>query len=371
MWISQELNEVMKENNWSVKSYEDADFSEYVSLIESEYGSQSEIAQPQFLTWQYTDNPAGKVNLYLAMSPDNRIVGGCGYIPVRVIINGTPETAGLRINAITHKDFRGKKIFTSLAEITYQNGLRERDISLNYTFPNPKSYPAFIKYLKFKFIDVGPVPLLIRINKLGNLVSSRFKFTPGRMLNTAGKLAFNIKRLPRKPGGSTIDEIKEFDDRFTALWERNQDLFVNAVIRDSAYLNWRYTINPLRKYKIYAAFDSSGSVKGFIVCRIIEKEGIGSGLIGDFFTDRNDSNISDLLIRKAEEYFRSAETDMWGVLMFEHIPYYQHFKRNGFLKCPKRFEPQPFPVLVRSIKNDESVFDKRNWYFTMGDYDIF
>lgn len=369
MWVSNDLTEVMNRYGWSAKKYDDSLFSDYRELIISEYGTESDIAQAPYLKWQYAENPAGGVNMYLALSPEGRLAGSYCFIPVKIRSGGQERVGGISLNTLTHKDFRGRKIFTTLAEISYQNGFRDNNISLIYGFPNQNSYPGFLKHLKFS--DIGRIPLLVKVNKLGNVIKQKMGYGPKSVLNAMGKAVFRRKKISEKSGELRIASVDEFDGRFDSLWERNKNLAPNIVVRSSAYLNWRYLRNPVRKYVIFSVLDISEAVRGFVVCRIIERDGIRSGLIGDLLFEKNRRDIADLLIRRAEQYFWEEDADMWGALMFEHVPYYQDFRRNGFIKCPQRFEPQPFPVIVRSMENDESVLDKRNWYLTMGDYDIF
>ena len=48
-------------------------------------------------------------------------------------------------------------------------------------------------------------------------------------------------------------------------------------------------------------------------------------------------------------------------------------KKLGFFRCPKKLEPQPFPLILRLFDpslEDKGIYDVKNWFFTMGDYDV-
>jgi hypothetical protein len=360
----------MKKNNWTAKLYAALnDIDEYIGLILSEYGNTVDTSKPEYIKWQYHDNPAGEVCMYLAVA-DNKIVGNYSILPIGLIIDGEETLGSVSVNTLTHKDYRGvnKRIFTTLAEITYNYAFKDRGIKNVYGVPNQNSYLGFTKILGFK--DIGCMDLLIKINNLGNILRLKNRFVPVRLFNLVSKIFRSNIKL--KVDNLHIKTIDRFDDRFNEFWNENKGLFSNFVARTKEYLNWRYVDNPVRRYKIFSLCDNARKIRGYIVCRQTEIKGIKTGLIGDLLVTQNDIDVTDLLIKQAQDYFYKQDVDIFGVLMFNHIPYYKVFLKNGFLKCPKMFEPQPFPMIIRSLdEKDNNLYDKENWYLTMGDYDIF
>jgi len=368
-WMPDNVKKVMSDYKWHALEYNPEYLDQYLKLLDSEYGKDDFFFTREFLKWEYEDNPAGSVNMWLA-GIENKIAGAYSVIPIRFLIQGQPIQGALSINTLTNKAHRGKKIFTTLAEITYQNGHISRGIKLILGFPNQNSLPGFVKHLKFYVI--GYLHLLIFIDKPGNILKKKFKIFPAFIINKLGKIFFRKKKCTAQKK-IRIENTSLFDDRFDEFWERNKDFKENMIVRDAEYLNWRYINHPAHMYKIYTAVDDKNKVIGYIVCRTGDVQGIKVGYIGDILTEKKNFEVADLLIKKAVDFLSSSDAELFGALMFNHIPYYQEFKNNGFIKCPKIIEPQPFPVIIRlmdPLKN-KGLVDKEKWYLTMGDYDVF
>lgn len=123
------------------------EMSELLSLVFPE----TKKFSPLFLQWQYAENPVGKVvgyNAYL----DGELAAHYATIPVLWKINGTIKKGLLSLNTATHPDHRGKKLFTQLAEKTYEMGAE-----LGYDFvigvANANSTPGFLRKLNFQLVS--------------------------------------------------------------------------------------------------------------------------------------------------------------------------------------------------------------------------
>jgi GNAT superfamily N-acetyltransferase len=125
----------------------------------------SSLFTPQFIQWQYADNPAGKIVGYNAMAGD---VVAAHYVaqPFYAKLNGQTSKGLLSLNTATHKDHRGKGLFTKLADLTYAAAAKE-----GYAFvigvANQNSVRGFTKHLGFQLVGklqakvgVGPLPAI-------------------------------------------------------------------------------------------------------------------------------------------------------------------------------------------------------------------
>lgn len=115
-----------------------------------------------FLTWQYYDNPNGKVVGFDAYSGDT-LAGHYVTIPVSYYIDGKVKKGLLSLNTATHADHRGKGLFTQLAHRTYEEAKK-----LGYEFvigvANQNSTHGFLKKLGFYLI----APLIVKTG-IGNI----------------------------------------------------------------------------------------------------------------------------------------------------------------------------------------------------------
>lgn len=369
MWLPDKLIKTAEKFNWKARPYSKNDLAQYLKLTTSEYNAGDDISSPAYTKWLYEENPAGGVNMWLAET-DNQVVGSYSTIPVKLLVDGKEILGSQSLNTLTHKDYRGKKIFVTLAELSYQNGFIDRNISLIYGLPNRNSYHGFVTRLGFT--DIGNIPLLLKSTNLGGLLKTRNRLIPAWIFNLVGRFIFRRQRLAYDKKRLKIEKVLSFDERFDRLWEANRHLFKNIVIRNRQYLNWRYINNPVRKYAAFSISDLTGGLKGFIVCKASLIRGIKTGLIGDLFAERNDPQIASLLIKKAEEYLYEQGCAVSGALLFKSHPFYNTFIKNNFVKCPSLLNPNSFPIIVRAMdKKLRLAANPGKWYLTMGDFDVF
>jgi len=132
--------------------------SDLLSLV---FGESAKLT-PEYIHWEYNQNPAGKALGFDAWMED---VQAAHYVTQPLIseIEGKKVKGLLSLNTATHPDHRGKKLFSVLAEKTYEGALKQ-----GYEFvigvANANSTPGFLKNLGFALIK----PLDVKVG-IGNL----------------------------------------------------------------------------------------------------------------------------------------------------------------------------------------------------------
>jgi len=105
---------------------------------------------PEYIAWQYRDNPAGEIVGFNAVSGEE-IAAHYVAQPVIAHVMGSRQKGLLSLNTATHFRHRGKGLFTKLAEATYQEAA-----NLGYGFvvgvANQNSIHGFVKYLGFQLL---------------------------------------------------------------------------------------------------------------------------------------------------------------------------------------------------------------------------
>ncbi len=103
-----------------------------------------------FVKWQYVQNPVGPMigyNAYLG----SELAAHYALMPIKAFVGGKEEMGLLSLNTATHPEHRGKRLFTVLAQKSY-----EAAMSLGYSFvigvANANSTPGFLKKLNFQLV---------------------------------------------------------------------------------------------------------------------------------------------------------------------------------------------------------------------------
>lgn len=136
---------------------DDAALRETLQLMLLAFEGHSEKFNLEYLKWQYADNPVGPIVGFNAYMGD---VLAAHYVTMPIYMNiEKKKTLGvLSLNTATHPEHRGKRLFTILAERTYQYAA-ENGFKFVIGVANAQSTHGFIKNLKFKLI--GPLTFKI------------------------------------------------------------------------------------------------------------------------------------------------------------------------------------------------------------------
>ncbi|MGQ0673133.1 MAG: GNAT family N-acetyltransferase [Hyphomicrobium sp.] len=102
----------------------------------------------EYLTWLYAANPIGTVFGTDAFD-GVELVGHYACVPSMVAICGRDTRALLSINTATHPEFRGKGLFTQLAEATFERAA-EGAFQAVYGVANQNSVEGFVRRLGFQ-----------------------------------------------------------------------------------------------------------------------------------------------------------------------------------------------------------------------------
>ncbi|HEY0030655.1 MAG TPA: GNAT family N-acetyltransferase [Bacteroidia bacterium] len=124
-----------------------------------------------FLDWQYRQNPNGKIRGFNALY-NGKLAAHYAIMPIVADIFGQPERGLLSLNTATHPDHQGKRLFTTLANMSYKAAGKE-----GYGFvvgvANANSTPGFVNHLGFQL--VGPLEAKLGI---GEIVRKELKVSP-------------------------------------------------------------------------------------------------------------------------------------------------------------------------------------------------
>lgn len=344
-----------------IKTYDKAYFKKMLDLTKSVYEKNNDICDENFINHEYFNNPCGDASVTFAIDTENdNLMGQYVIIPINMRCFGNVNQQYLSLNTITNEKYRGKGVFTKLACANYNLISEKSDIC--YGMPNQNSYPGFVKKLEFK--DICDIPLYLKPVSLSVILKSFI----GKSSNI-----FKILNIFVKPRNAKTENIIEIDSSKKELVEtfckEIQDKYPIMVQRDYDFIKYRYLDIPKREYKVYQILENDKPV-AMVITRITEVSGIKSGMIVDALCANDKDKSLRKLIKHAIYELYTQGAGLVGSLMLEHTQESKILKSLGFIKCPKFLEPQPFKLIVRNFNNDSRYYDIKNWFFTMGDYDV-
>ena len=149
-----------------------AALNETLQLMQLAFVGHAEKFSFDYMKWQYVENPVGTIVGFNAYMGD---VLAAHYVtmPIYMNIDGKKTLGVLSLNTATHPDHRGKRLFTILAERTYQYAA-ENGYKFVIGVANANSTHGFLKHLKFKLI--GPLTFKIGMGQT-SIPKKEYTFT--------------------------------------------------------------------------------------------------------------------------------------------------------------------------------------------------
>ena len=343
------------EQTWKVSPYVSGDKAGILALNQIQYGDVA-LSHESYFDWLFGQNPAGEPIIPVAReNGTSQVVGFAMFVPMRVVHGGKTSRALLGANLLVDRNYRRQGMSNVIENTGSDIARSERGYGFFYTFPNTNSLPGTVKRGSRV---VARIPLLIRPLDIDSLAKTHISHPVVQWFVRIGwNLASNLVWPERKPGDGrtpvTVVPITEFDSSYDGLWDEVKTKYDTMLIRDRAFLNWRFVEIPDRSYHILSA-RQDGKLLGYVVLRYADIRGERVGLVVDMMVVPG--QLGDLagsyLMANALLYFRQAGLFLSGGLLLPHSHEYSILRRAGFVPCPERFAPQPFHLIEKSLSDD-------------------
>jgi hypothetical protein len=168
-----------------------------------------------------------------------------------------------------------------------------------------------------------------------------------------------------RPLHGEVRTIRQFDERFTRLWERVKEKFAFAVRRDAAYLQWKYAGPPHVRYLI-GALERGSDVAGYVVYRHVREPRGRVTLLVDFFADPDDTSGVLTLLRWIDREARAADSDKIRTFSM-HEGFRRLLRKSGYYSVKSTME---FVAKVNAVDVPAEFYkDTSRWHVTLGDSD--
>jgi hypothetical protein len=302
-------------------------------------------------------NPSGDAIVLLAR--DKGLVVSCSaVVPRRIKVFGQEGVAAHGLWWMTRPDWRrrdlSRLLSTKVLEIAQKQGFLA-----GYGFANVQSLPSAVKYLGAH--PVCPLPLMLRPVRPIRAVLELIRSKLFRVQETDSFL------LP------SPDWYKpNFNDRHTALFQEADALPPIAIVRDSAFLTWRYSLMPSSPYLQSDVFNNE-EVEATVVARIASHSGVRLVFVMDWLWKSERRREGLQLMRKTMQLARYTGASGVVTLAMPGTIKRRLLRRLGFIAIRKVFSPRTITLVVRP-HTDEPDFPRwcspQNWYLTFGDGDL-
>ncbi|MBN2334317.1 hypothetical protein JXL21_02075 [Candidatus Bathyarchaeota archaeon] len=317
--------------------------------------------------WKYLDSPTK--GLITLAKDEGRVVGCSHTILKRIKVGAKTYLSGVGADAAVHKDYRDKGVYSSIRKPKDEE---ENMIGLRFR-TSVSSNPKLIQrnYNRGNYEFPHRIVELNRIEDINLHYKDEKKLYQkiGYHLLSYGNKMKNLFTNREEVSDVDVIELKKFDDSVDEFWNKVSQRYNYIVVRDKAYLNWRYCDRRGGSYKILMA-KSGESIAGFIVLRINRyDEEYSKGYIVDYLIDPQHPAVLGSLLSHSMSYFKDNNVNLvrsWNVMNDA----YRQFSPYGFLVNPKKLHVF---ISKESIIEEElhciPDSDPNNILFSFGDHD--
>ena len=314
---------------------------------------------PAYYRWMYLENPAGQAIVHSARHR-GRIVASFALAPKTVQIDGRRLVVGKTMDMFTDPDYQGMGLIKRCTEAVFAEA-KASGMAGWYVTPSVNSDPIFTG--KWGYREDFTLAYRARVLAYAPVLAAAVK--PAGPARLAGRVLDGIRGiLPRRrlrlPAGCSVATMASFGPETDQLWSDVATGYRVALVRDAAYLTWRYIDNP-DDYTVLG-LSREGRLIGLVVLTETLRRGVPVGEIVDYVCGADDTGTFQLLVDAALEHAREqgqALVQAWSV---PGTPLDARLRAAGL---PWRRADVKF--LISPGFPDEVIYDGASWLLTQGD----
>jgi hypothetical protein len=317
---------------------------------------------PAYWRWCYFNGPAGQSNLTVALR-GGRVVGKHGSIYVALIAGGRSHVVGL---------MTGISILPAERSWDCYRGLIGK-----YTVDNQKndligwfgvSYSGMVElHRRMGLKHLGQIPIYFGYLDISRILKGRCVPYPLSRLGQLLEPFMGLRRGNEGTGNLDIRPIEDFNDDFDKFWNAVAGNRVVSIVKNAAYLNWRYVKRPGNRYQRLAAYRDS-RLEGFVIfCDLGLR--YSSGIL-DLLARDDDPEVIGALLSRVLEELRIQKMGSIIASFPEGSPAAAVLKDMGFKAWGMTSWPTHVSAGVNPEKNDCWNFDLKSCEFSLGDWNL-
>jgi GNAT superfamily N-acetyltransferase len=313
----------------------------------------------EYYRWMYSRNPAGKA-LVFGAKDDGQLVASFAMAPKRIRIGSRIEVCGKTMEMFTRPEWQGRGIVKRLVRMTLEAASRA-GIRMWYVTPSVDSHSIFVE--RWGYRHSFKIHNVMKVLKPSALLAATIK-SPllGRVIGVPLDAAMTTAGWFRGSGtGFDVSETDSLGPDADALWEKcmRRERRV-ALVRDAAYLNWRYVDNP-DTYTILQ-FRRGDELRGILVLKHSRRRGLEVGEIVDYVCPDGETAVLEAMLRHGINRLRDEDCTFVQAWAVEDSEQERVMKRAGL--SLKRKE---VVVLLNPDNPYPEAHDGQSWMLAQGD----
>jgi len=230
------------------------------------------IQEPGRFEWFYRENPYGPAHTWGVRDPrDGRLIGLASLYPRMIQVNGQPARIA---SAIDISVVKGHRVFGPAVDLARHVAGCSREAGYTMVLAAPNR-PALGVFRLARYHLLGEQKNWVKPVKARHLVKRIVRnrlaaAIAGGLLDWWLDWADRFRLLRFELSGMSVRETRECDGRFDLLWQEARSASPISVIKDQAYLQWRYVRCRTMEHTFFCLHDDRGQLRAFLVYTLLE-----------------------------------------------------------------------------------------------------
>lgn len=318
--------------------------------------------EPDFWKWRYFKAPLKQNILFVALC-GRRVMGMFGTLYLPLTLRGRIVKAGFMDDLVIHPSERSWSYFIGLEEAAC---IESRNDNAPFHFGVSSGNLIELHQL-LGAVSVRHISLDSASLNATRIWESRFMSYP---LSGAGCLllpAMGLRNRDKKTIGLHIRYIEKFNSAFDELWDSLAARRTVAIVKNAAYLNWRYAGFLGSRFIRLAAYQKN-RLEGLIIFSTAHPN--GPGKIFELLARGDNPEVMGALLSQAFLELRKKNIDRLIADFPDRSQTHSVLKKAGFKFPDARIDSNLYMIVSRFLKERSPALDIKNWNFSLGDWMI-
>ncbi len=310
----------------------------------------------EYYAWMYFGNPAGDAIVYGAWH-DGQLVSSFALTPKRIQFDEEVVLCAKTMDMFTHPGYQGLGLMNQVTARVF-GAARAQGIAMWYVTPSDRSYPIFRD--RWGYVESMRVHHVVGV--LDTAATLEGLIRPARLGRWVGRTVDLVRRPRRSRQYQDLvaSEHPAFGPETDQLWGRCRGEGV-MLVRDSTYMQWRYSDNP-DHYDVLAAHDGEDGLRGLLVMKQTRRRDLRIGEIVDILCPADDVSARGFLLDSAVQWFSERDCALVQSWAIEASPWEKELRQSGVNR-----RRQPMAILFSPDAARSRFYDPSAWLLMPGD----
>jgi hypothetical protein len=358
------VDQAAAEPTWAVRPVQPGDVEEVVELARAVYRQPMSAAQYR---WKVLGSPwpVDAPNAFVAVDGD-RVVGHYAGTPLRMKLGRHELPVFHGCDVMTDAAYRRHGVLTALGEAA-NAAWAGSEVAFQYALQHA-GWGSRLAYLGWQVLFKAI--WLARPLHVEDAAVRRFPWAaPARRAIGAGGRAWHgvwCAALAAARDGVDVEPLARPGAEIDLLWDELKSHYEATVVRDRAWLAYRYADAPGYDYRMLLARRATRPC-GSLVYRLTGDGPRTTGWIMDLFTAPDDRAARAALLSAGLDDLYRAGAGSARFLVPEGVPLARELRRFGFFSSPGHYDVSMVPA--KPDQPAPALRDPTRWLTMLGDFD--